>query len=271
MQGASRESLVTVREALTRFADGADAAALGQVSRDLYSVVRLLDREGTLRRTLGDPTVQPDAKEHLLRGLLGTQVGADALGLLVQAASLRWSAPRHFVDALEELAALAAFLRAEKDGDLDRVTDDLFRFSRTVTGSPELRSVLTDRGLDNDRKKALLDGLLEGKAADVTREVVEALVLAPRGLTLEDGLERYGRLAAGVRTRTLATVTSAVPLDAAQQERLVTSLTAQLGRRVQLQVEVDPQVIGGVLVRVGDEVIDGSTRHRLAQAARAVS
>lgn len=271
MQGASRESLVTVREQLTRFADGADAAALGQVSRDLYAVVRLLDREGNLRRTLGDPAIQPDAKENLLRGLLGTQVGGDALGVLVHAAALRWSAPRHLVDGLEELAATAAFLRAEKEGDLDRVTDELFRFSRTVSGSAELRSVLTDRGLASDRKKALLDGLLEGKAAAVTREVVEALVLAPRGLTIEDGLEELGRLAADVRTRTLATVTSAVPLDDAQRERLTTSLTAQLGRQVQLQVEVDPQVVGGVLVRVGDEVIDGSIRHRLAQAARAIS
>ena len=271
MQGASRESLVTVREALTRLADGTDAAALGQLSQDLYAVVRLLDREGTLRRTLGDPTVQPDAKEHLLRGLLGTQVAGDALGVLVQAAGLRWSAPRDLVDSLEELAATAAFLRAEKDGELDRVTDELFRVERTVSGSPELRATLTDRGLDADRKKALLDGLLEGKAADVTRHVVEALVLAPRGRTIEDGLEHYARLAAGVRARTIATVTTAVPLDDAQRSRLAASLTSQLGRQVQLQVEVDPKVVGGVLVRVGDEVIDGSTRHRLAQAARAVS
>ncbi len=271
MYGASRESLVTVREALTSLADGADAATLGEISEDLLAVVRLLDREGSLRRTLGDPALQPRAKEQLVSGLLGDQLRAEALARVVQATGLRWSSSRDLVDALEDLAVTAAFLQAQKDGELDRVQDELFRFDRAVAASPELRATLTDRGLADDRKRALLDGLLEGKAADVTRRVVETLVLLPRGRTLEDGLEQYGQLAAAVRVRTLATVTSAVPLDEAQRERLAASLTAQLGRQVQLQVEVDPRVVGGVLVRVGEEVIDGSIRHRLAQAARAIS
>jgi len=271
MQGASRESLAVVRDRLAALAESADAAALGSVAEGLLGVVRLLDREGNLRRTLGDPTTHAMAKEQLLTALLGGQVGAEALGLLLHASTLRWSSPRDLVDALEVLGATAIFLVAEKSGELDRVGDELFRFSRTVASEPLLRSTLTDRGLDVERKKALLDGLLEGKAASGTRQVVDALVLSPRGRTLEDGLAEYADLAADVRKRTLATVTTAVQLDDGQRQRLTASLTAQFGRQVQLQVEVDPSVVGGVLVRVGDEVIDGSTRHRLAQAARAVS
>jgi F-type H+-transporting ATPase subunit delta len=271
MQGASRESLATVRDRLAALAEGADTAALGSVAEGLLGVVRLLDREGSLRRTLGDPTVHAMATEHLLTSLLGGQVSEETLAIVLHAANLRWSSPRDLVDSLEVLGATAIFLVAEKTGELDRVSDELFRFARVVAGEPLLRSTLTDRGLDVERKRALLDGLLEGKVAAGTRQVVDALVLSPRGRTLEDGLAEYADLAADVRTRTLATVTTAVPLDDAQRQRLATSLTAQFGRQIQVQVEVDPTVVGGVLVRVGDEVIDGSTRHRLAQAGRAVS
>lgn len=271
MQGASRESLAAVRERLDALQGGSDAGTLSSVADGLAAVVRLLDREGNLRRTLGDPTVTAHAKGELLDQLLGGQLGAEAMDLLKAAAAQRWSSPRHLVDGLEVLAVTAVFLVAEKQGELDRVSEELFRFARTVAGEPLLRATLTDRGLDNARKKALVDGLLEGKAAAGTRQVVDTLVLSPRGRTIEDGLETYAQLAADVRKRTLATVTSAVPLDDAQRARLAASLTAQLGREIQLQVEVDPKVVGGVLVRVGDEVIDGSTRHRLAQAGRAVS
>ena len=271
MQGASRTSLAAVRERLEVLQGGSDAATLTSVAAGLSSVVRLLDREGNLRRTLGDPTVTPHAKEQLLDGLLGGQLGDEAMVLLKGASAQRWSSARHLVDGLEVLAVTAVFLVAEKQGELDRVTDELFRFARTVAGEPLLRATLTDRGLDNERKKALVDGLLEGKAAAGTRQVVEALVLSPRGRTLEDGLEKYAQLAADVRKRTLATVTTAVPLDDAQRDRLSAALTAQFGREVQLQVDVDPGVIGGVLVRVGDEVIDGSTRSRLAEARRALA
>ena len=271
MQGASREALTAVRSRLATVADGTDASGLSAAAEGLFAVVVLLDREGTLRRTLGDPTTDAAAKDALLDGLLGGQLDPIALDLFKQAAAQRWSSARDLVDALEVLAATGTFLVAEKTGELDRVSNELFRFERALAGSPELRATLTDRGLATDRKRALLDGLLEGKAADGTRRLVEALVLSPRGRTIEDGLDEFGDLGAQVRSRSLATVTSAVPLDEGQLERLASSLSAQLGREVQLQVDLDPGVIGGVLVRVGDEVIDGSTRSRLAEARRALA
>lgn len=269
MQGASRTALADVRGRLTALAAGLpDAAGVGGIAEGLFAVVRLLDREGSLRRTLGDPTTAYDAKAALLDGLVGDQLDPLALQVLKDAIRPRWSSPRHLVDAVEVLAVTAVFLVAEADGTLDAVEDELFRFARTVAREPSLRAVLTDRALDVDRKRALLGGLLDGRTQAGTRRIVEALVLAPRGRTLEDGLEEFAALAADVRSRTLATVTTAVPLDDEQQRRLEAALSRQLGRTVQLQVEVDPQVVGGVVVRVGDEVIDGSTVHRLAEARR---
>ena len=272
MQGASREALLQVRERLTALrTEMPDAAGFDAIAEGLLSVVRLLDREGNLRRTLGDPALDAQAKEQLVDGLFGSQLDALPLGLVKELVALRWSSPRDLVDAVEVLAVTAVFFVADSAGDLDAVEDELFRFARTVAHEPELRAVLTDRGLDNDRKTALLDGLLDGKARPATKRIAQALVLTPRGRTLEDGLEEYAALAADVRSRTLATVTTAVALDDAQRERLAASLSAQLGREVALQVEVDPDVVGGVVVRLGDEVIDGSTRHRLASARQALA
>jgi F-type H+-transporting ATPase subunit delta len=96
-------------------------------------------------------------------------------------------------------------------------------------------------------------------------------VSEPRGRTLEDGLAEYARLAAEIRERSVARVTTAVRLTEAQEERLAAALGRTLGRQVQLQLDVDPAVIGGVVVRVGDEVIDGTTRHHLRAARVALT
>lgn len=271
MHGASRQALTSVRERLTGLAGDLDATAMSDLGEGLLSVVRLLDKEGNLRRTLGDPALDPQAKQQLVDGLLSSQLDGRALDLLKQVVGQRWSSARELVDAVEVLGVTAVFLVAESAGELDEVEDELFRFASTLSREPELRAVLTDRGLDVERKQALIDGLLDGKVKAGTKRIVQALVITPRGRTLEAGLEEYAGLAADIRSRTLATVTTAVPLDEGQRERLTASLSAQLGRQVQLQSEVDPRVVGGVLVRVGDEVIDGSTKHRLAEARRLLS
>jgi F-type H+-transporting ATPase subunit delta len=272
LAAASRGALRTARKSLTDLAaELPDAAGIAGVSDGLFAVVRLLDGSGQLRRALGDPTTPRDAKESLLDSLLGEQLEPLAMRVLKQAVVERWSSPRDLVDAVEVLAVQAAFLVTEADGTLDDVEDELFRFSRVVARDPQLRAVLTDRGLDNERKSALLTGLLGDRARPETLRLVTSLVSAPRGRTLEDGLAEYARLAAEIRERSVARVTSAVRLTDAQEERLAAALARTLGRQVQLQVDVDPTVLGGVVVRIGDEVIDGSTRHHLRAARVALT
>ncbi|MDT7546460.1 MAG: F-type H+-transporting ATPase subunit delta [Actinomycetota bacterium] len=272
LAAASRGALRTARKSLTDLAaELPDAAGIGGVSDGLFAVVRLLDGSGQLRRALGDPTTPREAKESLLDSLLGEQLEPLAMRVLKQAVVERWSSPRDLVDAVEVLAVQAAFLVAEADGTLDDVEDELFRFSRVVARDPQLRAVLTDRGLDNERKSALLTGLLGDRARPETLRLVTSLVSAPRGRTLEDGLAEYARLAAEIRERSVARVTSAVRLTDAQEERLAAALARTLGRQVQLQVDVDPAVLGGVVVRIGDEVIDGTTRHHLRAARVALT
>ncbi|PRH79718.1 F0F1 ATP synthase subunit delta [Streptomyces solincola] len=267
MNGASREALAAARERLDALTDttSADAAA---IAGELAAVTALLDREVSLRRVLTDPAQPGEAKATLAARLLAGQVGGDTADLVAGMVRSRWSQSRDLVDAVEELASTADLTAAQRTGGLDDVEDELFRFGRIVGASTELRSALTDKAATGTAKAGLVRDLLGGRANPVTERLVARLVTAPRGRSLEAGLESLSKLAAARRDRMVAVVTSAVPLSEGQKQRLGAALAALYGRPMHLNLDVDPQVLGGIQVRVGDELIDGSVASRLDEAER---
>ena len=260
--------MAALREALATDTSGTDAASLQQVSDELFAVVSLLASNGSLRRALSDPAMEGDLKQRLVDNLLAEKVAAPTLALVRLAARSRWSEPRDIVDALEAVAVDAAMTRAERDDQLDEVEDELFRFERIIDGEPQLRAALTNRNLPADLKRRLLQRLLEGKAAPVTVALVERAVLYPRGRTIERVLDEFTSFAAQRRSRLIARVTSAVPLSEDQQERLAAKLATEFGHEVRLQLVVDPEIVGGITVRIGDELLDASVLRQLDAAER---
>ncbi|MBC9729022.1 F0F1 ATP synthase subunit delta [Streptomyces sp. TRM68367] len=265
--GASREALAAARERVDALTDSTSVDA-GRLADELAAVTALLDREVSLRRVLTDPAQAGEAKAELVQRLLAGQVGGEATDLLSGMVRSRWSQSRDLVDALEELANIADFTAAQRSGTLDDVEDELFRFARIVSSSIGLRAALTDRKATTSAKSELLRSLLGGRAAVVTERLVTRLVTAPRGRSLEAGLESLSRLAAERRDRTVAVVTSAVPLSDPQKQRLGAALAKLYGRRMHLNLDVDPEVVGGIRVRVGDELINGSIADRIEDAGR---
>ncbi|MER7934412.1 F0F1 ATP synthase subunit delta [Streptomyces sp. NPDC093272] len=267
MNGASREALAAARERLDALTDSPSVNAT-RLADELAAVTTLLDREGGLRRVLTDPAQSGEAKAELVRRLIGGQVGANTADVVTGMVRSRWSQPRDLVDALEELASVADLTAAEKSGTLDDVEDELFRFGRIVSSSTELRAALTDRKAGAAAKTELVHRLLGGRAKPATERLVTRLVTAPRGRSLEAGLEALSKLAAERRSRVVAVVTSAVPLSEPQKRRLGAALAKLYGRTMHLNLDVDPEVVGGIRVQVGDEVINGSIADRLEDAAR---
>ena len=273
MQGTSRDSLAAVQEQLlSGVSQAGPAGAAGEryakAADDLFGVVGILTAQPSLRRALSDPALPAERKRGLVDALFGGKVGELAQELLDAVAQRRWSAPRDVLDAVEVLAIQTAFTVAEVAGELDDVEDELFRFQRIVRSRHDLRSALTDPALPTERKVDLLKSLLEDKATATTVRLVTYVATQPRRRTFENALDEFARLAAQRRQRLVARVTSAVPLDERQQERLAAALQTIYGRAIQLQLAVDPEVLGGVVVRVGDEVIDGTVAHRLDEARR---
>lgn len=267
MNGASREALAAARERLDALTDSTSVDA-AKLAEELAAVTALLHREVSLRRVLTDPSQGAEAKAELAGRLLSGQVGGEAVDLVSGMVRSRWSQSRDLVDSVEELANTADLTAAQRAGALDDVEDELFRFGRIVGSDVALRSALTDRKATATAKGALLRSLLGGKAQPVTERVITRLVTQPRGRSLEAGLDSLSRLAAERRDRMVAVVTSAVPLSDRQKQRLGAALAKIYGRQMHLNLDVDPEVLGGISVRVGDEVINGTIAERLDEVTR---
>jgi F-type H+-transporting ATPase subunit delta len=155
---------------------------------------------------------------------------------------------------------------AEAEGALDRVQDELYAFAKAVERHENLREALTDAALPPERKKAVIDELLGARALPVTVTLVGFLVDAGQARRIGAIAEELAREAAHRSERTLAEVRVAVPLSDAKKSLLAEALERATGHPVELKIDVDPSVIGGVVARVGDEVFDGSLASRLTEA-----
>jgi F-type H+-transporting ATPase subunit delta len=154
---------------------------------------------------------------------------------------------------------------ARAEGPLADIEDDLFRFARTMQGSDELRMALTDPKLPIDRRLSVIADLLGPTALPTSTALISMVVAAGHAGDLPAIVERFVELAAAEREREFAEVRTAIPLDDAQTKRLADALSKATGKRVEVKVIVDPSVLGGIIARVGDTVIDGTIRHRLEQ------
>ena len=159
--------------------------------------------------------------------------------------------------------ALLAVITAE--GSVNEVTDELFRFSRVLEGNDELRQALNDPHLPVERRQQIVEDLLAGRASDTTTALISLVVGTGRVRELPTIVERLLSLTASRSNRSIAEVRSAVELTDDQKTRLATALKQATGREVEVVVIVDPTVMGGIVTQIGDTVIDGTVRSRLAQ------
>jgi F-type H+-transporting ATPase subunit delta len=261
---ASRATLAAGIDALDGLIDRSAATDLVTLADQLAQVTVLLDREGGLRRALADATVDPDRRQALFDRVLGDQLDVRALELLRPLVRERWSRPRDLADAVETLSRRAALGVAERSGTLDDVEDELFRFGRIIEGQPRLRQMLEDTSTPVERRLQLLDRLIADRVDPTTRRLLEQTVTAPRSRSLERAVEELVDLAAARRDRYVAYVTAPSALSEQQESRLSSALARIYGRPVALLVDVDPGLLGGLIVRVNDEVIDGSVLSRLS-------
>lgn len=264
MRGTSAEGLADSVAKVEELAGAGDAAALGS---ELFAVADLLGHEAALRRALTDPSSGREARQQLVRAIFDGKLGDDAIEVVATAAGSRWSSASDFVDAVEQLAALSYVISSERAGELTELEDELFRFGRVILGDPQLRDAITNRQVPAEHRQALIRSLLEGKASGPAVALAVHAV-ASRQRSVELALEHYQQVAADRRQRLVAVVRSAVDLSEDQRGRLAAALGRLYDSKIQLNVVVDPEVLGGVRVELGDDVIDGSVSARLDEAAR---
>ncbi len=152
---------------------------------------------------------------------------------------------------------------ARAEGVVDRVGDELYRIARALETSSDLRLALSDPRLPLERKQGIIEDLLGGRVLPLTLNLVNLVVAAGRSRDLPAIADRLAQQAAEERERAVAEVRAAFELDEETVQRLARSLSRATGKQVEVKTVVDPSLIGGLVARVGDTVIDGSLRHRL--------
>lgn len=262
MRGASGDALDELSGKLGTSGTLAEIATTGE---ELFGIAGVLRAEPALRRVATDSSVEGDAKAGLVGGIFKASLGAKALSLVTDAVRLRWTSSHDLPDAFEELAVVALVRSAGAKG--NQVGDELFQVTQLVAANPELRAALSDPTRSTKDRSALLASLLDGRTLPATARLVEQAVVAGQS-TIESVLAQYQKLAASALDEIVAVVHTARTLSEKDLERLTGALAKQYATSVHLHVVVDPDLVGGLRVEIGDDVIDGTVSNRLDEARR---
>jgi F-type H+-transporting ATPase subunit delta len=271
MAGVSSESLAT---GLAELEAKLPTASL-QLAKELFGILGMVDSSAGLRRALTDPSRNGDEKSALVRQLVGGKVSADAAEIAGGLASSRWASARDIGDALETLAATVVISVAENKSavsasgitGLEELENDLFSFNQAVASSHEVQRALSEPQASGAAKAVLAEKLVPGVSEEAKVLITQA-VTQPRGIKPTRLVQRFAELAAKRQQRWIATVSVTRPLTQTQLARLQAGLNAMYGRELKVNINVDPALIGGIRVQIGDEVLDASVLTRLGQLQR---
>lgn len=269
MAGVSTESLSKVEEVLEAHASLHPLKLAGE----LFALVDVLDHNGTLRRAVTDSSRDAAARQGIVNSVFDGKISSQAMAVLTNAVAQRWSEDSDLSDALERAAVLAVIASAQSRGGvdaLDEVLNELLTFVRTVDSNAQAQEALSDHQASKEAKKKLAVAL--GGPATTAEGVLllERVGSNPRGLHAARAADEFAEIIVKRQNRYIARVTSAINLSQAQLERLGRALNAVYGRELKLDVSVDPAVLGGLRVQVGDEVIDGTVETRMSDLSRSI-
>ncbi|MFB2581816.1 F0F1 ATP synthase subunit delta [Herbiconiux sp. P15] len=256
MGSATRVALGDAKARLSSLGSAVDLAT----GEELFAAGRIIGDSSHLLGALSDPGAENSAKAALVKRLFGSAYDAKTVELLVGVAESRWSTHTDLLAGIEEIGIRAVATSAPATASVD---SELFEFARAVSSDAELELALGSKLGSVDQKRALVERLLQGRASAQTVAIVRQLVTQPRGRRIGELIRFASSIVADQSGSAVATVTTATPLGAAQRERLEKTLAAQYGHSVLINQVIDPSVIGGVRIQLGDDVIDGSVATRI--------
>ncbi len=264
MRSSSQVALANLR---THWEDalGHVPGSLVALSRSLFEAADFLSDERAVRRGFTDPARSGEHRIALVRALFEGKVEPQVLTVLEGVARAKWSNEADVVEALEELGAQGILINAERARRLDTVEGELYRCARLLARHRELRTVLADRTYPLESRRALVRKVFAHCGSETLELVSRAVEKAPNP-AITASLFRYVDRAAERSHHLVAAVRSASELSPAQRERLTTILSQRYGKPVSVHVSLDPSLLGGMRIRVGEDVIDASLAARMSKA-----
>jgi F-type H+-transporting ATPase subunit delta len=270
-ESTGRESFRAAVERLEGFVTGSRPVPLVGVADELLAVAVLLANQPRLRRALSDPSRTGTDRAGLLVSVLEGKVSEDTAALLRVLVAGRWSTSGELLDMVERLGVEALLASADSAGELAEVEDELFRFGQVVNGNNDLAAALGASTAPVAGRSELAHSLLAGKARSATVRLVDLALRGFGGRNFTNSLTRLVELAAERRDRQVAYVTVAKVLSEAEESRLGARLAQMYGRQVALKVSVVPGILGGMSVRIGHDLYDGTVLRRLTETRTALT
>jgi len=245
----------------------ADASAyLGSdlsFATDLFVVADAISGSTQLRGILSDTSTESAAKNALIERVFSAKVSSNAVEFVKKVAALRFSRSIDLVVVLEQLGVHAASATAAKTSVLSRVEAELFSFQQAVASDRDLQFALSNKSAPRETKLALVNALIGSKAHAVTQAIINQAVGASRGRRVAIVLDQFAKQVAAYGESLVANVTVSKELEQSQIERLRSTLAGTYGQQVSLNIEVDPSILGGMVIQIAGEIIDGSVSTRL--------
>ena len=232
-----------------------------EFANEIFAVVDVLNRESGLRRAVSDTGSETKARQGLIDAVFTSKVSLDAT------TTCKWRSPAALTRALERHGVRAVLRGARQADRFEAVADELFHVSRLVRGQAALQVALGDPNRSVADRQELLMKLVGGQVSEETLVLARRAVVASDS-TFEQVIDGYLHVAAEMADRRRAIVTTAKALTDAQRAEMVKQLERITGSPIELSEVVDPTVLGGALINLGDEVIDSTVAHRLDQARR---
>jgi len=255
MGSATREALATAVGTLDTFAGSIDLST----GEQLLDAGRIIGGSAQLRVALADHSAEGANKAGIIGALFSSFTPA-ARAVLTSVVEARWSSDDDLVAGIEELGIRAVAASAPSGLSVE---SELFAFSRAVSSDSELELAVGSKLASPESKTALVQELLGGKASAQTLAIVRQLVQQPRDRRIGEMLRFAITVVADQAGLSVATVTAASPLAPAQLERLIKGLASQYGRELRVNQVIDPSILGGIRIQIGDDLIDGTVVAKL--------
>ena len=258
MASSTRASRIAAGEALNALSN----VSLSTAS-ELFAASNALQQSSQLRSALSDPSAEAASKEQVVRAVFGAKFASEVQSLLLTVSKLRWSASRDLPATLEQLGVRIV---ARLSPNIDDLQAELFNIEQLAASDGELELALSSTKGTAEQKQALISKLVNGKVSE------QAMLLANQAhesrsyKRYAQVLGQYGVWVAEFAGESVARIRVAKPLSTEQLNRLENALNGVYGKKLQINVEIDPIVIGGVHIAVAGEVIDATLLTKLSNA-----
>lgn len=253
MGSASREALSRAQEKLT--SQGKKITAV--VGAELLDASAVIASSSALRAAVSDAVVDAKVKQQLVASVFA-KTSKPAREILDEVAANRWSNADDVTDAIENLG-----IRAEAIVAKTALDEELLSINDVISSDNELELTLGSKLGDADAKGKLVNAVFSGKVSENALRILAHLVQNARGRRIGAMLKDSATIVANQHGYELATVSVAADISAASVKRLEASLAKSYGKPVKLNIVVDPAILGGMRIQIGDDVIDGSVSSRL--------